>query len=160
MRQILSGNIEESKKHGKILVVPMCFVRTDLREEEIVGIYKMLTEVEEAFRSLKSELGLRPAYHQKEHRCDGHLFISVLAYHLLHGIRMILQSHGIVERWSTIRDRFITVGISTKRMETQEGRIEYVRSCNQLESYHKQIYDALGLPYCPIKSKKLQMAKK
>ena len=40
----------------------------------------MLTDVESVFCSLKSELGLRPVYHRKQVRSDGHLFISVLAY--------------------------------------------------------------------------------
>jgi hypothetical protein len=31
---------------------------------------------------MKSELGLRPIYHQKTRRCDGHLFITTIAYHL------------------------------------------------------------------------------
>ncbi|HLE88402.1 MAG TPA: hypothetical protein VI727_12155 [Candidatus Brocadiaceae bacterium] len=44
----------------------------------------MLTRVERVFRNLKSDLGLRPIYHQKERRVDAHIFISVLAYHVLH----------------------------------------------------------------------------
>lgn len=40
----------------------------------------MLTDLESVFRSLKSELGLRPVYHLKAERADRHLFISVLAY--------------------------------------------------------------------------------
>ncbi|SEM84625.1 Transposase, partial [Syntrophus gentianae] len=42
--------------------------------------YTMLTDLEAVFRSLKSELGLRPVFHSKEERADGHLFITVLAY--------------------------------------------------------------------------------
>ena len=38
----------------------------------------MLTDLEAVFRSLKSELGLRPIFHQKQHRSNGHLFITVL----------------------------------------------------------------------------------
>ncbi|MCJ7809319.1 MAG: IS1634 family transposase, partial [Desulfobulbaceae bacterium] len=57
--------------------------RVDLSNEDIWSIYVMLTSVEDAFRCLKSELGLRPIHHSKSDRVDGHLFISVLAYHLL-----------------------------------------------------------------------------
>jgi transposase len=57
--------------------------RTDLRAEKIWSIYVMLTSVEDAFRCLKSELGLRPVHHRKANRIEAHLFISVLAYHLL-----------------------------------------------------------------------------
>ena len=44
--------------------------------------YTMLTDLEAVFRSLKSELGLRPVFHQKEARTEGHLFITVLAYQI------------------------------------------------------------------------------
>ena len=60
--------------------------RRDLTEQEIWQLYVMLTRVERAFRNLKSDLGLRPIYHQKERRVDAHIFISVLAYHVLHAI--------------------------------------------------------------------------
>ena len=42
--------------------------------------YVQLTQIEAAFRSLKSELGIRPIYHQKEHRIDAHIFVAFLAY--------------------------------------------------------------------------------
>ena len=41
------------------------------------------TDIEAVFRSLKSELGLRPIYHHKPIRADGHLFITVIAYQLV-----------------------------------------------------------------------------
>ena len=42
--------------------------------------YTMLTDLEAVFRGLKSELGLRPVFHHKADRTEGHLFITVLAY--------------------------------------------------------------------------------
>lgn len=48
----------------------------------------MLTHLEAVFRSLKSELGLRPVYHQNTDRVRAHLFITVLAYHLVHTLRV------------------------------------------------------------------------
>jgi hypothetical protein len=48
--------------------------------ERLWRTYTLLTDLEAVFRSLKSELGLRPIYHRTEARVDGHLFISVLAY--------------------------------------------------------------------------------
>jgi len=64
----------------------------------------MLIDIEKAFRSMvKSELGLRPVYHQKERRVDGHLFITVLAHHVLRVIRFKLGKRGMTQSWSTIR---------------------------------------------------------
>jgi transposase len=62
----------------------------------------MLTEIEATFRSLKTDLGLRPVYHQKEERVTGHLFITLLAYHLVHALRYQLKQQGIQLGWDSI----------------------------------------------------------
>ncbi len=69
--------------------------RTDLSTEEIWSIYIMLTSVEDAFRCLNSELGLRHIHHSKSDRVDGHLFVSVLACHVLNHNRWHLQKAGL-----------------------------------------------------------------
>ncbi len=56
---------------------------TEKSAEEIWLLYMTLTRVEAAFRSMKTDLGTRLIYHQIARRTEGHLFISVLAYHLL-----------------------------------------------------------------------------
>jgi hypothetical protein len=55
--------------------------------------YVQLTQIESAFRSLKSELRIRPIYHQLEHRADAHILIAFLAYCLqviFHARRMTI----------------------------------------------------------------------
>ncbi len=47
-------------------------------------IYMNLTRVERSFKSMKSELGVRPVHHQKEHRLYSNLFITLLAYLVSH----------------------------------------------------------------------------
>ena len=56
--------------------------RKDLSAEQLWHTYTMLTDIESAFRSLKSELGMRPIYHQLERRIDGHIFITENWTHL------------------------------------------------------------------------------
>jgi len=56
------------------------------------GRYVQLTEIEAAFKSLKSELGLRPIYHQLEHRVEAHILIAFLAYCLLVTLKSRLQA--------------------------------------------------------------------
>ena len=70
--------------------------RDDLSDEKIWNMYMMLTHVENAFRNLKSNLGLRPNRHHKEQRVDGHIFITILAYHLLHAIEFTLRKKTFV----------------------------------------------------------------
>ena len=59
--------------------------------------YMQLTQIESVFRSLKSELGLRPIYHQLEHRADAHILIAFLAYCLQVTLkhRLLLHAPGL-----------------------------------------------------------------
>jgi transposase len=72
--------------------------------------YVQLTQIESVFRSLKSELGIRPIYHQLEHRADAHVLIAFLAYCLqvtLKNRLMIrapgLTSKAVLEKLATIQ---------------------------------------------------------
>ena len=76
---------------------------TEWDEDALRRTYTTLTDVEAVFRSLKSELGLRPIYHQKPRRADGHLFITVIAYQLMQVIRTQLRAHRNSASWTTLR---------------------------------------------------------
>jgi hypothetical protein len=72
--------------------------------------YVQLTQIESVFRSLKSELGIRPIYHQLEHRADAHVFIAFLAYCLQVTLknRLLIHAPGLTplsvfEKLSTIQ---------------------------------------------------------
>jgi len=56
--------------------------------------YVQLTQIESVFRSLKSELGVRPIYHQLEHRADAHILIAFLAYCLQVTLKNRLMIHA------------------------------------------------------------------
>jgi transposase len=109
----------------------------------------MLTDIEDAFRCMKSELGLRPIYHQKEARCDGHIFITLLAYHILHTIRFQLRQKGIRFCWATIRKQLSTQVRITTMMKQRDGKMLRTRKSSKAETVHKTIYDALNLSYKP-----------
>jgi len=77
--------------------------RQDLDKGTIWHIYNLIRRIESSFESLKSHLGFRPIYHQKEERSDAHLFVSVLAYHILNSIEHRLRMCGDHRNWNTIR---------------------------------------------------------
>jgi transposase len=68
-----------------------------------MSVYISLTQAEEGFRALKTNLGLRPNYDQKEERVDGHIFITRLAYQRWKWVREKLDGSGDRRDWSTIR---------------------------------------------------------
>ena len=125
--------------------------RKDLNEQQIWDIYTMLTDIEDAFRCMKSELGLRPIYHQKERRCDGHIFITTLAYHLLHTIRFKLRQRGVQFSWTTIRKQLSTQVRITTTLKRKDNKVVHIRKSSTAEPSHRLIYDALNLSYQPGK---------
>ena len=130
--------------------------RADLSDEKLWSLYVMLTRVEEAFRCLKSDLGLRPMYHRKDRRLEGHIFISVLAYHLLVAIQRELKKKGIAHRWDTIRDGMASQVRITASLTTDKGERLHLRQTTDPEPFHTQIHRAVGIPVKPLKTKRLQ----
>jgi len=72
--------------------------------------YVQLTQIESVFRSLKSDLGIRPIYHQLEHRADAHVLIAFLAYCLQVTLKNRLMIHApgltpaaVLEKLATIQ---------------------------------------------------------
>jgi len=131
--------------------------RTDLSKREIWSLYIMLTSVEDAFRSLKGELGLRPIHHRKADRVEGHLFISILAYHLLHYIRQRLRKAGIHHRWDTVRSLLQTHIALSAHLPTADGKMIHLRHCSVPTPKQAEIYGALGIAGMPLKSVKVEM---
>ncbi len=117
----------------------------DWSEEQLWTTYIMLTEIEATFRSLKTELGLRPVYHQKEDRVTGHLFITLLAYHLVHTLRYQLKQQGIHLSWDSIRNIMSTQQRITMTLPTDDHKMIHLRTTTKAELRQKQIYEALNI---------------
>ncbi|WP_456379065.1 IS1634 family transposase [Thiolapillus sp.] len=118
---------------------------TDWDEATLWRTYTLLTDLESVFRSLKSELGLRPNYHHKAKRIDGHIFITLLAYHLVHLLRTKLKTQGIHDSWQTLRQKMENQQRITVSLRRADGRTIHVRKATRAEPHQKTIYDALGL---------------
>jgi transposase len=127
--------------------------RTELGEKELWSLYMMLGRVEESFRCLKSELGMRPVFHRKDPRQEGHLFITVLAYHLLASIQRQLKDKGISHRWSTLRNRLATHMRATASITNDKGERISIRQTGDPETFHLEVYHALAMPANPLKTK-------
>jgi len=116
-----------------------------LSAEELWRHYIQLTELEAVFRSLKSELGLRPIHHQLETRCKAHLWISVLAYQCVMYLRRNLKSHGINLSWQSIRTQMEGQRRITATFAAKTGGTLHIRKTSQPDPEAKAIYAALGL---------------
>lgn len=119
--------------------------QTGWDETTLWNTYTMLTDLESVFRSLKSELGLRPVHHQISKRVSGHLFITVLAYHLVHTIRYRLKQAGIHSSWSTLRKILSSQTRVTVSMQCKSGGAVHIRKSTRPEANQQEIYSALGI---------------
>ncbi|MDR1275216.1 MAG: IS1634 family transposase [Candidatus Accumulibacter sp.] len=121
----------------------------DWDEETLWRTYITLTDIEAVFRSLKSELGLRPIHHSREDRVDGHLFLSVLAYQFVQFLRTRLMSQGIQESWARLRTTLSLQRRVTVTFTQRDGRSLNVRKATRAEPDLLRLYRALGMNEAP-----------
>ena len=135
-------------------------LRTNVHEwddKTLWETYTMLTDLESVFRSLKSELGLRPVYHHKEERVNGHIFITLIAYHLVQTLRCQLKAQGIHDSWQTIRNKMENQQRVTVVLKREDGKTIHLRKATKAEPRQKEIYDALGISAQPGENQKTYM---
>jgi len=129
--------------------------RKDLDTEEAWRIYILLTRVENAFRDLKSPLRERPIFHQLQNRVQTHIFLCVLAYHLLISIETSFLRKKIHTSWATLRQQLSTHQVVTAVLPTPCGQLLRIRKGTNPEKQHQVIYDTLGIPHevmAPVKT--------
>jgi hypothetical protein len=120
---------------------------TNLDEKTLWKTYTTLTDLEAVFRSLKSELGLRPIFHQKQSRVDGHIFITLLAYSIVHTIRYKLKQNSIHYSLDTIKEILENSCRVTTSMKCKDNTTLYIRQSTELNEEQKEIHDVLKIKY-------------
>jgi transposase len=120
--------------------------RKDLTADEIWRTYILLTRVEDAFRDLKSPLMERPIFHHLENRTQTHIFLCVLAYHLLAAIEHRFLQQGVHTSWWTLRQELSTHQVVTVVLPITDGRVLRIRKATVPELPHREIYATLGIP--------------
>jgi len=131
--------------------------RLDLSEEEISKIHRTLTTIEDSFRSMKSELGLRPNYHKRDDTSTAHIFITVIAYHIITGILKKLRTNGINYSWRTIRDILSTQVRVTTSFQTEDKATIHIRTTTSPTLKQSDIYSKLELVQKPLKQVKIKL---
>ena len=147
-RQLESGP-DEQKREVAASLDGSYLLRTDRRDltaEEAWRIYASLTRAEDAFRGMKSPLCERPIFHHLEHRVESHIFLCVLAYHLLVAIETTLLRQEIHTSWATVRDLLATHEIVTIVLPTSRDGVLRIRRGTTPGPDHKVLYEALGVP--------------
>jgi transposase len=132
--------VREDKEKG------VYFIRTsytDPGEKELWDIYNTIREVESTFRCLKSDLSIRPVFHQKDERIEAHIYLTILAYQLVNTIRHMLREKGIRHDWKNILRIMSTQTIQTIELPTDKKDI-HIRKPSKPIKEVQQIYKATG----------------
>ena len=138
-------------------------LRTDdrtLNEHEYWKLYIRLTQAEAGFKSLKTDLGLRPNPHHKEDRVDGHVFICIIAYHLLKNILWTMEQKEDTRSWETIKRIMSTHCYTTILLPTKDGVTHRIRKAGQPEECQKEIYKVLGIEWTNLPSHRTAVGEK
>lgn len=141
--------------------------RKDLSEGDLSMLHRTLTMIESAFRWLKSELGMRPNYHQLDKRMKAHVFVSVLAYYVLAPILRKLEWGGKFVGMNETREDHAPwaepYGLSglmnemssqtrvTTSFKCQDGKRMDVRTTLEPTTKQREIYRRLKMNPQPLK---------
>lgn len=120
--------------------------RMDLTDEEIWRTDTLLTRAEAAFRAMKSPLCERPIFHHLQHRVQTHIFLCVLAYHLLVSIEKRFLDAGLHTSWATLREELTTHQVVTVVLPASNGDVLKIRRGSTPEPRHTAIYETLHIP--------------
>ena len=94
---------------------------------------------------------MRPFDHHTTERISGHIFINILAYHILHCIRFQLKKVDIHDSWETIVLTLSTHDRVTTTMQTKEGKTLPIRQSTKPNHEQAKMYKACNAPAIPLK---------
>jgi len=140
------------KVKNKKLFSGIYFIRTSLNdsEENLFKIYNTLTEIEASFRVLKTDLSLRPVYHQTDKNTLAHINLGILAYQVVSSIRYQLKQKDIHYDWRNIVRIMNTQKTVTNSMKNKKGQKIIIRTCSLPTVKAKQIYETLNYKHAPF----------
>jgi len=141
----------QPEREGKYLL------RTNLNEKDEQTqwtIYNTIREIEATFKTLKTDLDLRPIYHKTDEASMAHLHLGLLAYTVVNAIRHQLKQKNINNQWRDITRIMNTQKIVTTTMINQYEQKIIIRQCSEPNANVQQIYTALGYKNKPFGRKK------
>ena len=139
--------VSKEKKQG------VYFLRTNIdekSEEKLWKLYRIVNEVEEAFSTLKSELGVRPNFHHSDATIEAHINLCVLAYYVVSFVRYRLKSKGINYCWAEIC-RIMSIQKRTLFVsQTKNNKALWVKTCTVPNPQVEKIYQTMGYKIIPF----------
>jgi len=133
------------------------FLRTSIKENEetlVWTIYNCIRNIESSFRTLKTDLDLRPVFHKSDEATQAHLHLGLLAYWVVNTVRYKLKQSGINWQWREIVRQMNTQKCVTTVVQNTREQWISIRKCSEPNDKVTRIYDALKYKYAPFIRKK------
>jgi len=133
------------------------FLRTSLEgnsEQMLWQFYNTIREIEATFRTLKTDLDLRPIYHKNDDSTMAHLHLGLLAYWVVNTVRYQLKKQNIHSGWKEIVRTMNTQKTVTTLAQNIDDQVIMIRRCSEPNQQVLKLYDALKFKYAPFKKKK------
>ncbi len=118
---------------------------TNWSPDELWRTYIQLTDVEAAFRIQKSELAIRPVWHQREDRVQAHILVCFLAYVLWKTLEQWQRRAGLGQSPRTILDELRRIQSTDVVLPTEDGRDLRLRCVVRPDAAQAALLDRLGL---------------
>ena len=118
---------------------------TDWSPDELWRTYIQLTDAEAAFRIQKSELGIRPVWHQRADRVQAHILVCFLAYVLWKTLEQWRRRAGLGQSPRTILDELRRIQSTDVVLPTDDGRELRLRCIVRPDAAQAALLDRLGL---------------
>ena len=131
------------------------FIRTnlDIGKAELWQVYNTIREVEATFRCLKSDLQIRPVYHQKDQRVEAHIYLTILAYQVVNTVRYMLKQKNLNYDWTNIVRIMSTQQMATVELKGEAKTIG-IRKASRPTKEALDIYKATGISSMPKQKRK------
>jgi hypothetical protein len=133
------------------------FLQTNLDGKDgltVWTIYNILKEVESSFRSMKTDLNLRPVFHKKDMPCLAYLHLGILAYWVVATIRYQLKQKGYTKGWTQIVDIMDTQHSVATEMKNLQGDTIHIESPTEPTEQVREICEKVGISPIPYKMRK------
>jgi transposase len=105
--------------------------------------------VESVFLCLKTDLNIRPIYHQKDEFIEPHIWLGILAYQVVNYIRTALKQNNINYSWTTIVEKMSSMQSSIISLNNKQNKKIYIKLCTRPNTDQKKIFDSLNFRHRP-----------
>lgn len=126
------------------------YTNNAISENDVWQSYNLTRDVEAVFRTLKTDLDIRPIYHQVDNYIEPHIWLGIIAYQVVNYIRRMLSENNIHYSWTTIVEKMRSMQSSIVIANNRQNEKIYFRLCTRPTEDQKKLFDALKFKHRPF----------